>query len=107
MHVGVMAETTTEETSMTRTEAARFLRSIADGLDSGDPRVRVPVGNKEVQLSPPETVNVETTVIERSRRLRKDVEELILAFDWSPTRDTAEADAESGPDVGTDTGSDR
>lgn len=102
-----MAETTTDETRMTRDDAATFLRSIADGLDSGGQTVQIPVGNKEVQLSPSETVNVATTVTERSRRLRKDVEELTLAFDWNPTRDTAEVDTESGSDAGTDTGSDR
>lgn len=96
-----MAETTTDETKMTRKEAATFLRSIADELEEGGGRVGIPVGNKEVQLSPPETVDLVTTVSERSRRLRKDTEELSLAFKWNPARDTAESD--SGVETGSET----
>lgn len=101
-----MAEVTTDETKMTRAEAATLLRSIADELDAGSGTVEVPVGNKEIRLSPPETINLETTITERSRRLRKDTEEVSLTFNWNPTRDTAESDAEaeseSGPETGTE-----
>lgn len=93
-----MAETTTHETEMTRAETAAYLRSIADELDSGQGKIRIPVGNKEVLLSPPETIGSETTVTERSRRLRKDTEELILKFNWNPARDTAESDDEATPE---------
>lgn len=89
-----MAETTTNETRMTRDEAAVFLRSMADELSSDSARIGVPVGNKEIQLSPPGTVEVETTVLERSRRLRKDVEEVSVRFKWNPTGDTAESEPE-------------
>lgn len=90
-----MAEVTTDETKMTRAEAATYLRSIADELDAASGTVDIPVGNKEIRLSPPETVDLETTVTERSRRLRKDTEEVSLTFNWNPTRDTAESDAEA------------
>jgi amphi-Trp domain-containing protein len=92
-----MAETTTFSGEMTRTELAEFLRAMADELDSGHGKIRIPLGNKEVTLSPPETVDVETTVTERSRRLRKDVEEVDLCFDWNPTQDTVSdgSDAET------------
>jgi amphi-Trp domain-containing protein len=90
-----MAETTSHDEEMTRAEAAAFLRSIADELDSGRGVVEVPVGNKGVKLSPPETIATEATVTERSRRLRKNVEELSLEFAWNPTDATAESEAEA------------
>lgn len=85
-----MAETTTNETKMTRAEAATLLRSIADQLDSDWGVVSIPVGNKHVELSPPGSVDSKATVTERSRRFRKDVEELALTFRWNPTGETAE-----------------
>lgn len=96
-----MAETTSQKDEMTRDETAEFLRSVADELDSDRGIVRVQIGNKEVQLSPPETIDTETTVTERSRRIRKDVEQLDLEFKWNPARDTvrsgddSEAESES------------
>lgn len=103
-----MAETTTHSKEMTRQEAAEFLRSIADELDSGRDAVEITVGNKGVKLSPPDTISTEATVTERSRRLRKDVEEMSLEFTWNPTKATAESDAESEAEseteaVGTET----
>jgi len=91
-----MADTTSHETQLTRAETAQFLRSIADELDADKERIRVAIGNKRVQLSPPERIATEATVTERSRRLRKDVEELELRFTWTPTKATAEAAADGG-----------
>jgi len=91
-----MADTTSHETELTRAETAEFLRAIADELDAERDRIRVAVGNKRVQLSPPERIATEATVTERSRRLRKDVEELELRFKWTPTKATAEAAADGG-----------
>ncbi|QLD89049.1 amphi-Trp domain-containing protein [Natronomonas salina] len=93
-----MAETTTDETKLTRAEAATFLRTVADQLDSESRTVEIPVGNKEIRLSPPETIDQETTITERSRRLRKDTEEVAITFNWNPTSDTAESDAETESD---------
>lgn len=93
-----MAETTTDETEMSRAEAATFLRTIADELDAGSGTVGVPVGNKEIRLSPPDRIDAETTITERSRRLRKDTEELSLTFRWSPTGDTTESEPEPEPE---------
>lgn len=90
-----MAETTTDETELSRSEAAAYLRSIADELDAGDRAVDIPVGNKEIRLSPPDRFEAETSITERSRRLRKDTEELAIRFKWNPTGDTAESDPES------------
>ena len=98
-----MAETTTDETEITREEAARFLRSIADELDDTGATIEIPVGNKDIQLSPPDRFDMETTVSERSRRLRKDVEEMTLSFTWNPTRDTAESESETETENGPET----
>ncbi|WP_284014464.1 amphi-Trp domain-containing protein [Halobaculum litoreum] len=81
-----MAETTTHTRELSRTETAAYLRRIADELDSDAETVRVPVGNKSVRLSPPDRLAGEVTVIERSRRLRRDVELLELAFEWTPSK---------------------
>jgi len=91
-----MADTTSHETELTRAETAQFLRAIADELDADKDRIRVAVGNKRVRLSPPERIATEATVTERSRRLRKDVEELDLRLRWTPTKATAEAAADGG-----------
>lgn len=90
-----MAETTSHDEEMTREEAAAFLRSIADELDSGRGIIEIPIGNKGVKLSPPNAIDAEATVSERSRRLRKDVEELSLEFAWNPAKDTVESEPES------------
>lgn len=95
MTVAPMAETTTDETKLTRAEAATFLRTVADELDSDSRTVEISVGNKEIRLSPPETIDQKTTITERSRRLRKDTEEVAITFNWNPSRDTAESDAEA------------
>ena len=92
-----MANTTSHETELSRAETAAFLRDIADELDSDRDGVRIDVGNKQVRLSPPEQIATEATVTERSRRLRKDVEELELRFTWTPVRGTAEPATDGGP----------
>lgn len=103
-----MAETTSQKAEMTRDEMAEFLRSVADELDSDRGIVRVQIGNKEVRLSPPETIDTETTVTERSRRIRKDVEQLDLELKWNPARDTvrseddSETESESEPEPETE-----
>lgn len=90
-----MADSTTHETTLSRDETAEFLREIADEVGSDKEKIRVSIGNKEIELSPPERVDSTATVIERSRRLRKDTEELELHFKWNPTKDTASSEGES------------
>lgn len=94
-----MAELTSHDEDMSRSEAAAMLRSIADELDSGSEAVSLRVGNKEVRLSPPETIGTEVSVTERSRRLRKDVEAVVLELEWNPTGSTAESNDEDPEDV--------
>jgi amphi-Trp domain-containing protein len=88
-----MAERTSFDTEISRSETADFLRTVADELDSKSQVVTVEVGNKRVKLSPPETVDAAVEVTERSRVLRKDVEELDLNFRWNPVTNTAETDS--------------
>ncbi len=91
-----MTETTTFDAEMTREETASYLRDIAEQLESERGAVHVPIGNKQVRLSPPDKIDSEATVTERSRRLRKDTEELELSFKWNPTKDTAESSTNGG-----------
>ena len=104
-----MAETTTDETELTRSETADLLRTIADQLDDGSRNVGIPVGNKEIRLSPSDRIDARTTVTERSRRLRKDTEEVSISLKWHPTGDTAESDdsseTETEPGTGPENGS--
>lgn len=103
-----MVERMSHSEEMTRSEMAAYLRSIADQIDSGESVVSVPLGNKSVRLSPSDSIDADATVTERSRRLRKDTEEVALTFKWNPEKDTAEnnepeaAEIESGP--GSDSG---
>jgi len=94
-----MAETTSQETVLTRGAAADLLRTVADELDSDRNRIHVTIGNKAVGLSPPERITVETSVTERSRRIRKDVESLDLGLQWNPTSKTDEKET---PEATTD-----
>lgn len=90
-----MAETTTNESKLSRSAAASYLRSVADELEQTGRTIQVPVGNKNIELSPPERVRLETTVSERSRSLRKDVEEVSFTFTWNPSSENKSAGAES------------
>jgi len=82
-----MAERTSHDGEISRAKAAERLRAIADELDAGRGPARVTVGNKEVRLSPPDVLDASVTVTERSRRLRKDTEELSIRFKWNPIAD--------------------
>lgn len=94
-----MAKTTTDESKLSREEAASVLRSFADELDRTGRTIRVPVGNKDIELSPPEAVRLETTVSERSRSLRKDVEEVSFTFTWNPSSDNTSGRTETEPET--------
>lgn len=98
-----MAQTTSHDTTLSRQEAADYLRSIADGLDGGPGSMVIPVGNKDVRLSPPERIDAETTVTERSRRIRKDVEEVTIEFRWNPVEGVDESEPDEGAESEADT----
>lgn len=90
-----MAETTTNESKLSRSDAASYLRDVADELEQSGRTIQVPVGNKNIELSPPEEVRLETTVSERSRSLRKDVEEVSFTFTWNPSGDNTRGEPET------------
>lgn len=98
-----MAETTTNESKLSRSAAASYLRSIAEELEQTGRTIEVPVGNKNIELSPPERVRMETTVSERSRSLRKDVEEVSFTFTWNPSSDNTRAGTETESESETET----
>lgn len=95
-----MAERTTYDAEMTREELAEYLHALADELNAEGRTVGISLGNKMVRVSPSDSIDSEATVTERSRRLRKDTEELVLRFKWHPTRDTAESDSGRGAGSG-------
>lgn len=84
-----MAEKTLNEERLSRSEAAEQLRELADELDAESDEddggeISVPVGNKHVRLSPPETIGYEIGVREGSSVLRGSRETITLKLDWKP-----------------------
>ena len=98
-----MAQTTSHNATMSREAAADYLRSIADGLDGGQGSMVMRVGNKDVRLSPPETIDAEVSVTERVRRIRKDVEEVTIQFRWNPVEGADESDPDVEDESGAET----
>lgn len=78
-----MAEQTTNDDTLDRETAADRLNDIASALRSGDD-VRVRVGNKNITLEPPETVNYRIDVIEKRKRFRGSRETIRIELDWKP-----------------------
>ncbi|SEO65609.1 amphi-Trp domain-containing protein [Halogranum amylolyticum] len=76
-----MADSTEHKTKMNRDEFADFLRKIADQFE-GDGEMDISVGNKKVQLHPPDRVKSEIEVVERSSILRGNRESLELDVNW-------------------------
>jgi len=79
-----MAQRTTADERYSRQELAAYFQTLAETFGSEEESIRVPVGNKTVQLSPPENVGVSVDVVERSSRLRGDHEQLELEISWKP-----------------------
>lgn len=82
-----MAEKTLDEQRLSRSDVAEQLRTLADELDDEDGEggeISVPVGNKRVRLSPPETIGYEIGVREGSSVLRGDRETVTVKLDWRP-----------------------
>jgi amphi-Trp domain-containing protein len=78
-----MAEQTTNAESFDRETAAQRLDAIADALRDGED-FTVSVGNKDVSLSPPETVDYRIDVIEKRARFRGSRETVQIELDWKP-----------------------
>lgn len=76
-----MADSTEHKTKMNRDEFADLLRTLADQFER-DGEMDVVVGNKTVQLHPPDTLKSEIEVVERSSILRGNRESLELDVNW-------------------------
>ncbi|SFK80128.1 amphi-Trp domain-containing protein [Halogranum rubrum] len=76
-----MADSTEHKSKMNREEFADYLRTLADEFEK-DGEMDISVGNKTVQLHPPDTVKSEIEVIERSSILRGNKESLELDVNW-------------------------
>ncbi|MFA9415874.1 amphi-Trp domain-containing protein [Natrinema sp. HArc-T2] len=77
-----MAQRTTADETLSRDEFAAYLRDLAAEFEQGDEQVTVPVGNKNVALTPPETLDVSVEVVERSSMLRGDRETIDIELSW-------------------------
>ena len=78
-----MADQTTDTKKINRDAVADRLNDLAGELRSGE-KMTVRVGNKDVALSPPETVNYRIDVIEKQSRFRGDRETVKIEIDWKP-----------------------
>ncbi|RQH00522.1 amphi-Trp domain-containing protein [Natrarchaeobius oligotrophus] len=78
-----MAQRTTSDDTLTREELATYFEHLAEEF-AGDDDVRVDVGNKTVQLSPPEAVDLSVDVVERSTMFRGDHETVEIELNWKP-----------------------
>ncbi|MFC6717173.1 amphi-Trp domain-containing protein [Natrialbaceae archaeon GCM10025810] len=79
-----MADRTTAEETMPREELADYLEQLASEFRSGNEEIHVRVGNKNVSLNPPETVDVDVEVVERSSMLRGQHESIDIEMKWKP-----------------------
>lgn len=73
----------TQDGRIERTAAADNLNDIASTLRSDSP-MRVDVGNKSIELHPPDDVNYSIDVVEKQRRFRGDRESIQIELSWSP-----------------------
>lgn len=78
-----MTERTSSSERVDRTTVADRLNDIASELRRSED-VRIRVGNKDVELRPPEELTYEIDVVERSSRLRGDRETIELELRWKP-----------------------
>jgi amphi-Trp domain-containing protein len=78
-----MAERTTNAETLERALAADKLSDIATALREGE-QMRVRVGNKNIELDPPEEVNYQIEVIEKKKRFRGNRETIKIELDWKP-----------------------
>ncbi|RQG92434.1 amphi-Trp domain-containing protein [Natrarchaeobius chitinivorans] len=79
-----MAERTTADETLTREEVVTYFDHLSNAFDETDDEVRVRVGNKTVELEPPETVELSVDVIERSAMFRGKRETIEIELSWKP-----------------------
>ncbi|WP_128225146.1 amphi-Trp domain-containing protein [Halobacteriaceae bacterium SHR40] len=78
-----MAEETKVTEQLTREQATDRLNEIARELREGED-MTVSVGNKDIALSPSDTVNYSITVVEKQSRFRGSRETIQIELDWKP-----------------------
>ncbi|MDQ2050728.1 amphi-Trp domain-containing protein [Natronolimnohabitans sp. A-GB9] len=78
-----MAERTTFDDRLPRSEVAAYLAALAAEFDDED-GIDVEVGNKTISLDPPEEVDFSVDVVERSSMLRGSRETIELEVSWKP-----------------------
>ncbi|SFS65644.1 amphi-Trp domain-containing protein [Halostagnicola kamekurae] len=81
-----MAQRTTADQTMSRTELGAYLAELADEFDRGGEDIDVGVGNKTVTLHPPDDVSVSIDVVEQSSMLRGQRETVDVKLSWKPDR---------------------
>ena len=81
-----MAQRTTADETMSLSELATYLETLAMEFErsDGETDVAVPVGNKTVTLHPPEHVDISVEVVERSSVLRGERETVDIELTWKP-----------------------
>ena len=79
-----MADRTQSKRTMERSELATYLAGLAEEFDRGGEEIDVTVGNKTVTLHPPEAVECDVEVLERSSVLRGNRETVEIELSWKP-----------------------
>ena len=79
-----MADRTQAEQTLMREELAAYLRGLAEEFERGAEDISVDVGNKSVALSPPEQIDCDVEVVERSSMLRGERETIDIKLSWKP-----------------------
>lgn len=77
-----MTQRTTADETLPRDELAEYFRELAAEFERDDEQITIPVGNKNVTLTPPETLNMSVEVVERSSMLRGDRETVDIELSW-------------------------
>lgn len=78
-----MADKTHHETTLSRSDAGDYLRSLGVDLSDEARSWTVPVGNKAVETRPESDIDVETTINERSRLMGDDITEVTIQLSWN------------------------
>lgn len=78
-----MAERTSHAEELDREAVADRLAELANAIRDEE-RTRVRVGNKNVDLDPPERLNYRIDVVEQQKLLRGNRETIKLELDWKP-----------------------
>lgn len=79
-----MAQRTTADEKLPRSELAAYLTALAEEFDSGEEEVHIDVGNKSISLYPSEELDFSIDVIERSSLLRGSRETVEIELSWKP-----------------------